>query len=93
MFDSRKKRKIDTSKSNDFESRLMYIKEKVGINSDLEFRKVPLSIPSQKTACLIYLRNLIDIDSLNQKVILPLSQTVKKLDEVGILNVFYRCLK
>mgnify|MGYP001207947376 FL=1 len=86
MFNSRKKRNTHDSDSNDFKSSLIYIKEKAGMNSDLEFRQVPLDNPNQKSACLIYLRNLIDIDSLSQKVILPLSQTVKKLDEEGVLS-------
>lgn len=73
--------------NNDLERNIRYIKEKIGINSDVEFRELPLNVQSHKRAYLIFIKNFVDADSINLKVILPLSQLAKKLDEDHILQI------
>lgn len=73
--------------SSDIESNLQYIKEQVGMNSDLAFRQVPLTAAGHDTACLVFFKSSIDDDSMNIKIIMPLSQPLEKLDNESILKL------
>lgn len=68
------------------DNNIKYIKEQIGMNSDMIIRQIPMQ--SDDASCIVYLESMINADSLNMHVIKPLSELS---DEPGHEDVL-KCL-